>query len=107
MLWLCYFGAGTGSHDRDLNIEARVRCVKLTICSGNIVKVTLSNFEMTRRVAYGPMQWEQDGFPPGTYIISQGHGMIERGDPLLATRHPLLARLSEISGGGKMNRNRR
>ena len=39
---------------------------------------------------YGPMDWEQDGFPPGTYIISQGHGMIERGDPLLATTHPFL-----------------
>jgi hypothetical protein len=33
---------------------------------------------------------EQEGFPPGTYIISQGHGTIKRGDPLLATKHPFL-----------------
>ena len=39
---------------------------------------------------YGPMDWEQDGFPPGTYIISQGRGMIKRGDPILATKHPFL-----------------
>ena len=38
-----------------------------------------------KRFHYGEMEWEQDGFPPGTYIISQGHGNWKRGD--LATRH--------------------
>ena len=40
------------------------------------------------RFHYGPMEWEQDGFPPLTYIISQGHGNFTRGDCLLATTNP-------------------
>jgi hypothetical protein len=43
-----------------------------------------------KRFHYGPIGWEQDGRPVGTYVISQGHGFIKRGDPLLATQHPFL-----------------
>ena len=39
---------------------------------------------------YGPMEWEQDGYPPGTYIISEGRGNWKRGDRILATEHPFL-----------------
>ena len=40
-----------------------------------------------KRFHYGPT-FEQDGLRPGTYIISEGHGFIKRGDWLLATKHP-------------------
>ena len=43
-----------------------------------------------KRFHYGEMEWEQDGFPPGTYIISQGHGNWKRGDWILVTEHPFL-----------------
>ena len=44
-----------------------------------------------KRFHYGPT-FEQDGLRPGTYIISQGHGFIKRGDWLLATKHPFPAK---------------
>jgi hypothetical protein len=43
------------------------------------------------RFHYGP-RFEQDGLRPGTYVISEGHGLIKRGDGLLATRHPFLVK---------------
>ena len=39
---------------------------------------------------YGLMDWEQDGYPPGTYFISKGHGNWKRGDWILVTEHPFL-----------------
>lgn len=50
-----------------------------------------------KRFHYGPTEFEQNGSPPGTYIISEGDGMIKRGDWILATKHPFPERTTDMS----------